>query len=99
MAKENNGLPPEVHIDHWNEATNIYMVVVCVSLWFLYYFKRNGGRIVRMITRQNEPVAPEVASNKYKDELKHIRLRQQLEHYYKVRKWDEGGQEHRIEME
>lgn len=98
MAKENNGLPPEVHIDHWNEATNIYMVVVCVSLWFLYYFKRNGGRIVRILTRRNEVVAPEVSHNLHQDELKRVRLRQQLEHYYKARKWDQN-QDQRIDME
>lgn len=96
---ENHGLPPEVHIDHWNEATNIYMVVIVVSLWFFVYLRKHKGRIARMLVmRKQESTEQETLR---KEALKQVRLRQQLDMYYKARKWDQAQKkqgDHHIDM-
>ncbi|XP_072026717.1 small integral membrane protein 19-like [Amphiura filiformis] len=101
MANENHGLPPEVHIDHWNEATNIYMVVIVVSLWFFVYLRKNRGRIARMLVMRKQET--EEQANRRQEELKQVRFRQQLDMYYKARKWDQAKQkqergDHHIDM-
>ncbi|XP_041477166.1 small integral membrane protein 19-like [Lytechinus pictus] len=101
MAHENHGLPPEEHIDHWNEATNIYMVVIVVSLWFFFYVRKNKGKIVRMLTMKKTRDQTDLINSRYKEELQQVRLRQQLESYYISRKWDQGkpvSQEHHINL-
>ncbi|XP_071483302.1 small integral membrane protein 19-like [Diadema setosum] len=102
MAEENHGLPPEVHIDHWNEATNIYMVVIVVSLWFFFYVRKNKGLIVRMLSMKKTAKDQQDQANiRYQEELKQVRLRQQLESYYNVRKWEQGQNiknEHHINL-
>ncbi|XP_033633586.1 small integral membrane protein 19-like [Asterias rubens] len=103
MASENHGLPPEVHIDHWNEATNIYMIVIVVSVWFFVYLKRHTGMFARLFTRPT--AAMEERTQRYREELKKVRLRQQLELYYVSRRWEQSQQqvpvaaEHHVDMD
>ncbi|XP_075276222.1 small integral membrane protein 19 isoform X3 [Opisthocomus hoazin] len=61
----------------WNEATNVYLLVVLASLALLVYARRNKRRIMRIFTL---PPAAETPPGFY-DSLKKVRLRQQLEMY------------------
>ncbi|XP_038070842.1 small integral membrane protein 19-like [Patiria miniata] len=102
MASENHGLPPEVHIDHWNEATNIYMVVIVVSIWLFVYLKKHKGIFARFFARPTAEM--EERTQRYREELKQVRLRQQLNMYYISRKWEQNRQnpeamEHHVDMD
>ncbi|XP_058525794.1 small integral membrane protein 19 isoform X1 [Ochotona princeps] len=63
----------------WNEATNVYLIVILVSFGLFMYAKRNKRRIMRIFS-----VPPtEAASSEpnFYDTISKIRLRQQLEMY------------------
>ncbi|TRZ23255.1 hypothetical protein HGM15179_003824 [Zosterops borbonicus] len=63
----------------WNEATNVYLLVVLASLALLVYARRNKRRIMRIFTLP--PAAETPPEPNFYDSMKKIRLRQQLEMY------------------
>eukprot|EP00076_Gallus_gallus_P013252 XP_015131675.1 small integral membrane protein 19 isoform X1 [Gallus gallus] len=63
----------------WNEATNVYLLVVLASLALLVYTRRNKRRILRIFTLP--PAAETPAEPNFYNSMKKIRLRQQLEMY------------------
>ncbi|XP_032915949.1 small integral membrane protein 19 isoform X2 [Catharus ustulatus] len=63
----------------WNEATNVYLLVVLASLALLVYARRNKRRIMRIFTLP--PAAETPPETNFYDSVKKIRLRQQLEMY------------------
>uniref|UniRef100_U3HYS0 Small integral membrane protein 19 n=1 Tax=Anas platyrhynchos platyrhynchos TaxID=8840 RepID=U3HYS0_ANAPP len=63
----------------WNEATNVYLLVVLASLALLVYARRNKRRILRIFTLP--PAAETPPEPNFYDSMKKIRLRQQLEMY------------------
>uniref|UniRef100_A0A674HVQ5 Small integral membrane protein 19 n=1 Tax=Taeniopygia guttata TaxID=59729 RepID=A0A674HVQ5_TAEGU len=69
----------------WNEATNVYLLVVLASLALLVYARRNKRRILRIFTLP--PAAETPPEPNFYDSVKKIRLRQQLE-MYSIGKWE-----------
>ncbi|XP_029432756.1 small integral membrane protein 19 [Rhinatrema bivittatum] len=71
----------------WNEATNVYLIVILVSIGLFMYARKNKRKIMRIFT---VPSTAEASSegNFYQD-MKTIRLRQQLEMYYIARKHEQ----------
>ncbi|OXB54466.1 hypothetical protein ASZ78_016505, partial [Callipepla squamata] len=63
----------------WNEATNVYLLVVLASLALLVYTRRNKRRILRIFTLP--PAAETAPEPNFYNSMKKIRLRQQLEMY------------------
>uniref|UniRef100_A0A8C3EIL3 Small integral membrane protein 19 n=3 Tax=Passeriformes TaxID=9126 RepID=A0A8C3EIL3_CORMO len=72
----------------WNEATNVYLLVVLASLALLVYARRNKRRIMRIFTLP--PAAETPPEPNFYDSMKKIRLRQQLE-MYSIGKSEGGG--------
>ncbi|XP_033119401.1 small integral membrane protein 19-like [Anneissia japonica] len=100
MASENHGLPPEDHIDHWNGATNIYMIVIVVSIWLVVYLKKNRRWMAGFLKMQRNQENEDARKDRHSNDLKQVRLRQQLESYYNTRKWEQSqSQDHRVNME
>ncbi|XP_034399359.1 small integral membrane protein 19 isoform X2 [Cyclopterus lumpus] len=67
----------------WNEATNVYLLVILVSFGLLI----NKRKIMRIFT-----LPPTVGSSpepNFYDSLQKVRLRQQLEMYSLARKFDQ----------
>ncbi|MBN3280072.1 SMI19 protein, partial [Polyodon spathula] len=63
----------------WNEATNVYLLVILVSFGLLMYARKNKRKIMRIFT-----VPPTVESTpepNFYDSIQKVRLRQQLEMY------------------
>ncbi|XP_062856976.1 small integral membrane protein 19 [Trichomycterus rosablanca] len=74
----------------WNEATNVYLLVILVSFALLMYARKNKRKIMRIFA-----VPPTVGSApepNFYDSMQKIRLRQQLEMYSLSRKFDQQGQ-------
>ena len=69
----------------WNEATNVYLVVILVSFGLFMYAKRNKRNIVR--TFRLPPAAETLSEPNFYDTISKIRLRQQLEMYSISRKY------------
>ncbi|XP_024620815.1 small integral membrane protein 19 isoform X3 [Neophocaena asiaeorientalis asiaeorientalis] len=63
----------------WNEATNVYLVVILVSFGLFMYAKRNKRRIMRIFSVP--PPTDTLSEPKFYDTISKIRLRQQLEMY------------------
>ncbi|KAM5310981.1 small integral membrane protein 19 isoform 2-T6 [Glossophaga mutica] len=63
----------------WNEATNVYLVVILVSFGLFMYAKRNKRKIMRIFSVP--PTAEALSEPKFYDTISKIRLRQQLEMY------------------
>ncbi|CAL9706411.1 unnamed protein product [Knipowitschia caucasica] len=83
------GQEPQEPLDYsvheaWNEATNVYLLVILVSFCLLIYAKKNKRKIMRIFslppTSSSEP--------NFYDSLQKVRLRQQLEMYSLARKYD-----------
>ncbi|XP_050752364.1 small integral membrane protein 19 [Gymnogyps californianus] len=74
----------------WNEATNVYLLVVLASLALLVYARRNKRRIMRIFTLP--PAAETPPEPNFYDSMKKIRLRQQLEMYSIARKFEQQQQ-------
>ncbi|KAK6493931.1 small integral membrane protein 19 [Huso huso] len=71
----------------WNEATNVYLLVILVSFGLLMYARKNKRKIMRIFT-----VPPTVESTpepNFYDSIQKVRLRQQLEMYSIARKHDQ----------
>ncbi|XP_057226721.1 small integral membrane protein 19 isoform X3 [Malurus melanocephalus] len=75
----------------WNEATNVYLLVVLASLALLVYARRNKRRIMRIFTLP--PAAETPPEPNFYDSMKKIRLRQQLEMYSIARKYEQQQQQ------
>ncbi|XP_007522810.2 small integral membrane protein 19 isoform X1 [Erinaceus europaeus] len=82
---DDDSIDYSVH-EAWNEATNVYLVVILVSFALFMYAKRNKRRIMRIFSVP--PSAENLSEPKFYDTISKIRLRQQLEMYSISRKHD-----------
>ncbi|XP_052011065.1 small integral membrane protein 19-like [Xyrauchen texanus] len=89
MANEES-LDYSVH-EAWNEATNVYLLVILVSFALLMYARKNKRKIMRIFTVP--PTVGTAAEPNFYDSLQKIRLRQQLEMYSQARKYDQQHQQ------
>ncbi|CAM4611955.1 unnamed protein product [Leuciscus chuanchicus] len=89
MADEES-LDYSVH-EAWNEATNVYLLVILVSFALLMYARKNKRKIMRIFTLPPAVVGSSPEPNFY-DSLQKVRLRQQLEMYSLARKYDQQQQ-------
>ncbi|MBN3293637.1 SMI19 protein, partial [Polypterus senegalus] len=78
MAEEGT-IDYSVH-EAWNEATNVYLLVILVSFGLLMYARKNKRKIMRIFSVP-PTVEPTPEPNFY-DNMQKVRLRQQLEMYY-----------------
>lgn len=74
----------------WNEATNVYLIVILVSFGLFLYARKNKRKIMRIFTLP--PAIETMSEPNFYDDMKKIRLRQQLEMYYIARKHDHQQQ-------
>ncbi|XP_039531258.1 small integral membrane protein 19 [Pimephales promelas] len=88
MADEES-LDYSVH-EAWNEATNVYLLVILVSFALLMYARKNKRKIMRIFTLP--PAAGSAPEPNFYDSLQKVRLRQQLEMYSLARKYDQQQQ-------
>uniref|UniRef100_F7FD34 Small integral membrane protein 19 n=1 Tax=Callithrix jacchus TaxID=9483 RepID=F7FD34_CALJA len=91
MAGGYGGMADDGSIDYtvheaWNEATNVYLIVILVSFGLFMYAKRNKRRIMRIFSLP--PTKETLSEPNFYDTLSKIRLRQQLEMYSISRKYD-----------
>ncbi|XP_043112532.1 small integral membrane protein 19 [Puntigrus tetrazona] len=89
MADEES-LDYSVH-EAWNEATNVYLLVILVSFALLMYARKNKRKIMRIFTLP--PTAGSSSEPNFYDSLQKVRLRQQLEMYSLARKYDQQHQQ------
>uniref|UniRef100_A0A3Q3L4L3 Small integral membrane protein 19 n=1 Tax=Mastacembelus armatus TaxID=205130 RepID=A0A3Q3L4L3_9TELE len=78
LGNEPESIDYSVH-EAWNEATNVYLLVILVSFGLLMYARKNKRKILRIFT-----LPPTVGSSpepNFYDSLQKVRLRQQLEMY------------------
>lgn len=86
LANEPKSIDYSVH-EAWNEATNVYLLVILVSFGLLMYARKNKRKIMRIFT-----LPPTVGSSpepNFYDSLQKVRLRQQLEMYSLARKFEQ----------
>ncbi|XP_056106221.1 small integral membrane protein 19 [Rhinichthys klamathensis goyatoka] len=88
MADEES-LDYSVH-EAWNEATNVYLLVILVSFALLMYARKNKRKIMRIFTLP--PAVGISPEPNFYDSLQKVRLRQQLEMYSLARKYDQQQQ-------
>ncbi|KAM4622084.1 small integral membrane protein 19 [Polymixia lowei] len=89
MGNEPESLDYSVH-EAWNEATNVYLLVILVSFGLLMYARKNKRKIMRIFA-----LPPSVGSTpepNFYDSLQKVRLRQQLEMYSLARKFEHQQQ-------
>lgn len=79
----------------WNEATNVYLLVILVSFGLLMYARKNKRKIMRIFTLP--PAAGSSSEPNFYDSLQKVRLRQQLEMYSLARKYDQQQQQTQAE--
>ncbi|EHB01644.1 hypothetical protein GW7_06622 [Heterocephalus glaber] len=70
----------------WNEATNVYLIVILVSSGLFIYVKRNKRRITRIFSVPSTEGT--LSEPNFYDAMSKTRLRQQLEMYSISRKYD-----------
>ncbi|KAM4609483.1 small integral membrane protein 19 isoform 1-T4 [Discoglossus pictus] len=80
----------------WNEATNVYLIVILVSIGLFMYAKKNKRKIMRIFTVP--PTVDNTSEANFYDDMKTIRLRQQLEMYYISRKHDQHGKNESVQL-
>ncbi|KAK7921848.1 hypothetical protein WMY93_008750 [Mugilogobius chulae] len=98
------GNEPQEALDYsvheaWNEATNVYLLVILVSFGLLLYaksqclrnIKQNKRKIMRIFTLP--PSAGANTEPNFYDSLQKVRLRQQLEMYSIARKYEQQQQQ------
>ncbi|MCI4379714.1 hypothetical protein PGIGA_G00231330 [Pangasianodon gigas] len=85
MANEES-LDYSVH-EAWNEATNVYLLVILVSFALLMYARKNKRKIMRIFTMP--PTVGSAPEPNFYDSLQKVRLRQQLEMYSLSRKFEQ----------
>ncbi|XP_070693274.1 small integral membrane protein 19 [Pempheris klunzingeri] len=94
-AHEPESIDYSVH-EAWNEATNVYLLVILVSFGLLMYARKNKRKIMRIFT-----LPPTVGSSpepNFYDSLQKVRLRQQLEMYSLARKFEQQGQTESVQL-
>ncbi|KAM9470688.1 small integral membrane protein 19 isoform 1-T2 [Clarias gariepinus] len=89
MANEES-LDYSVH-EAWNEATNVYLLVILVSFALLMYARKNKRKIMRIFAMP--PTVGSAPEPNFYDSLQKVRLRQQLEMYSLSRKFDQQHQQ------
>ncbi|KAM3867248.1 small integral membrane protein 19 [Diretmus argenteus] len=92
---EPESLDYSVH-EAWNEATNVYLLVILVSFGLLVYARKNKRKIMRIFA-----LPPTVGTNpepNFYDSLQKVRLRQQLEMYSMARKFEQQGQTESVQL-
>ncbi|MGH0137782.1 UNVERIFIED_CONTAM: hypothetical protein FKN15_025201 [Acipenser sinensis] len=75
----------------WNEATNVYLLVILVSFGLLMYARKNKRKIMRIFTVP--PTVDSTPEPNFYDSIQKVRLRQQLEMYSIARKHDQQQQQ------
>ncbi|KAM8947823.1 small integral membrane protein 19 [Pelodytes ibericus] len=80
----------------WNEATNVYLIVILVSFGLFMYARKNKRKIMRIFTVP--PIVDTSSETNFYDDMKKIRLRQQLEMYYIARKHDQHGLSESVQL-
>ncbi|CDQ89414.1 small integral membrane protein 19 [Oncorhynchus mykiss] len=94
VMESEESLDYSVH-EAWNEATNVYLLVILVSFGLLMYARKNKRKIMRIFALP--PTAGATAEPNFYDSLQKVRLRQQLEMYSLARKFDQ--QQHQGQSE
>ncbi|XP_014351006.1 small integral membrane protein 19 isoform X2 [Latimeria chalumnae] len=79
MADDDDTIDYSVH-EAWNEATNVYLLVILVSFGLLIYARKNKRKIMRIFSVP--PAAEPTSEVNFYDHMQKVRLRQQLEMYY-----------------
>ncbi|KAL4640266.1 small integral membrane protein 19 [Arapaima gigas] len=74
----------------WNEATNVYLLVILVSFGLLMYARKNKRKIMRIFALP--PAVGSAPEPGFYDSLQKVRLRQQLEMYSIARKFEQQHQ-------
>lgn len=80
----------------WNEATNVYLLVILVSFGLLMYARKNKRKIMRIFTLP--PSAGSSSEPNFYDSLQKVRLRQQLEMYSLSRKYEQQSQTESVQL-
>ncbi|XP_069026533.1 small integral membrane protein 19 isoform X2 [Embiotoca jacksoni] len=91
LGNEPESIDYSVH-EAWNEATNVYLLVILVSFGLLI----NKRKIMRIFA-----LPPTVGSSpepNFYDSLQKVRLRQQLEMYSLARKFEQQGQTESVQL-
>ncbi|XP_078587505.1 small integral membrane protein 19-like isoform X2 [Branchiostoma floridae x Branchiostoma japonicum] len=71
--------------DAWIEATNVYLAVILISIGLFLYVKKHFKRpMIRVFPSSVQDPASAGDRRKRADDLKNVRLRQQLEHCQKM---------------
>uniref|UniRef100_A0A3Q1ERS6 Small integral membrane protein 19 n=1 Tax=Acanthochromis polyacanthus TaxID=80966 RepID=A0A3Q1ERS6_9TELE len=78
LGSEPESIDYSVH-EAWNEATNVYLLVILVSFGLLMYARKNKRKIMRIFALP--PTAGSSPEPNFYDSLQKVRLRQQLEMY------------------
>uniref|UniRef100_A0A672G8W9 Small integral membrane protein 19 n=1 Tax=Salarias fasciatus TaxID=181472 RepID=A0A672G8W9_SALFA len=78
LGSEPESIDYSVH-EAWNEATNVYLLVILVSFGLLMYLRKNKRKIMRIFALP--PTAGTSPEPNFYDSLQKVRLRQQLEMY------------------
>ncbi|XP_015238862.1 small integral membrane protein 19 [Cyprinodon tularosa] len=95
VGNQPDSIDYSVH-EAWNEATNVYLLVILVSFGLLIYARKNKRKIMRIFT-----LPPTVGSSpepNFYDSLQKVRLRQQLEMYSLARKFDQQQQPESVQL-
>ncbi|XP_016426415.1 small integral membrane protein 19 isoform X1 [Sinocyclocheilus rhinocerous] len=90
VMSDEESLDYSVH-EAWNEATNVYLLVILVSFALLMYARKNKRKIMRIFTLP--PTVGSSSEPNFYDSLQKVRLRQQLEMYSLARKYDQQQQQ------
>ncbi|XP_014055062.1 small integral membrane protein 19 [Salmo salar] len=94
VMENEESLDYSVH-EAWNEATNVYLLVILVSFGLLMYARKNKRKIMRIFALP--PTVGATTEPNFYDSLQKVRLRQQLEMYSLARKFDQ--QQHQGQSE
>uniref|UniRef100_A0A3B3V8C9 Small integral membrane protein 19 n=1 Tax=Poecilia latipinna TaxID=48699 RepID=A0A3B3V8C9_9TELE len=78
LGNQPDSIDYSVH-EAWNEATNVYLLVILVSFGLLIYARKNKRKIMRIFTLP--PTVGSIPEPNFYDSLQKVRLRQQLEMY------------------
>ncbi|XP_069782231.1 small integral membrane protein 19 [Narcine bancroftii] len=71
----------------WNDATNVYLIAVLLSVGLLLYARRNKRKIMRIFTVP--PSGNLTPEPNFFDNIQKVRLRQQLDMYQIARKYEQ----------
>ncbi|KAM4586994.1 small integral membrane protein 19 [Fundulus diaphanus] len=95
LGDQPDSIDYSVH-EAWNEATNVYLLVILVSFGLLIYARKNKRKIMRIFTLP--PTAGSSPEPNFYDSLQKVRLRQQLEMYSLARKFDQQQEPDSVQL-